>query len=191
MEERISKEYFDWLTNLVCGRRYSKHVSYGKLLAHLHARVFVWLLPMDENRAMDGEAMRRRFATARERKYDKNFVMDVLDRPCSILEMMVALSLNCEEDIMDDPHIGDRTGQWFWGMIVSLGLGSMLDDRYDSEVVDEILCTFINRQYEPDGRGGLFTIKNCEKDLRDMEIWHQLCWYLDSVYMVNGGRNDI
>ena len=39
--------------------------------------------------------------------------------------MMIALAIRCEEHIMDDPDAGDRTGQWFWSMLVSLGLGSM------------------------------------------------------------------
>ena len=37
------------------------------------------------------------------------------------------------------------------------------------------------REYAPDGRGGLFTIRNCEEDLRKVEIWYQLCWYLDTI----------
>lgn len=45
------------------------------------------------------------------------------NRPCSVLEMIIALAIRLEEHIMDDPDIGNRTGQWFWDMIVSLGLG--------------------------------------------------------------------
>ena len=82
---------------------------------------------------------------------------------------------------MDDPGVGDRTGQWFWGMIVNLGLGSMTDGRYDRRFVEGVLNRFLNREYEPDGRGGLFRIKHCNRDLRTVEIWYQLCWYLDSI----------
>jgi hypothetical protein len=95
--------------------------------------------------------------------------------------MMVALALACEEDIMDNTSYGNRTGQWFWGMIVNLGLGSMTDGRYDERRVDEIIDRFLDRDYEPNGEGGLFTIRHCDRDLRDVEIWHQLCWYLDSI----------
>ena len=109
------------------------------------------------------------------------YITDEWDEPCSVLEMMVALAIRCEESIMDNPVYGDRTGQWFWNMIVSLGLGSMTDEMYDRDYVDNIVDRFLDRDYSPDGRGGLFTIRNCEYDLRDVEITHQLYWYLDTI----------
>ena len=97
--------------------------------------------------------------------------------------MMVGLATRCEESIMDDPQIGDRTGQWFWGMIASLGLSGMTDDKFDRDEFDDIMHNFLSHNYAPNGKGGLFTIKNCDKDLRRVEIWRQLCWYLDSIYV--------
>ena len=95
--------------------------------------------------------------------------------------MMTALAIRCEENIMDDTRYGDRTTQWFWGMINNLGLGSMWGDNYDKVYVDQVLQTFLNRDYAPNGKGGLFTIRNCDRDLRDVEIWYQLNWYLNSI----------
>ena len=95
--------------------------------------------------------------------------------------MMIGLAIRCEEWIMDNPNYGNRTRQWFWSMISSLGLGSMHDERFDEAYVKQIVIRFLNREYQPDGRGGLFTIRNCEYDLRDVEIWYQLCWYLDDI----------
>ena len=112
---------------------------------------------------------------------DCDDILDCLDGPCSILEMMVALAIRCEEGIMDDPDIGDRTGQWFWGMVTNLGLGSMSDENFDRKYVDEVIERFLNRKYDPDGRGGLFRVRNCKYDLREVEIFHQLCWYLDNI----------
>jgi hypothetical protein len=94
--------------------------------------------------------------------------------------MMVALAISCE-DFMDDPQKGDRTGQWFWGMIVSLGLGSMTDDRFDGKYVEQTIYRFLSHDYEPNGQGSLFTIYSCKQDLRYVEIWRQMCWYLDSI----------
>lgn len=92
---------------------------------------------------------------------------------------MIALAVRCEEHIMDDPDIGDRTGQWFWNMIVSLGLGSMTDERFDGEYVDEVVDIFLNREYERNGEGGLFTVNDTDRDMRNVEIWYQMHWYLN------------
>ena len=173
----VNNEYFEWLCDLACRNRYSNQISYKKLLTCLHSTPFRYLIPMDENRAEDGLELRYRFV------YENDYTDDVemyIDGPCSVLEMMVSLSLKCEE-IMDDAQIGDRTRQWFWGMIANLGLGSMTDDNYNRRYVINTVEQFLDREYEPDGVGGLFTIRNCDYDLRDVEIWHQLCWYLDTI----------
>ena len=178
--ERICNEYFNWLYDLICGSRKSKQLSYRKLLIHLHKTDFRYSVMRDKNRAKDGEDMRYRFALARYYDTEPDYITELLDGPCSVFEMMVALAIRCEET-MDDPDIGDRTGQWFWGMIVSLGLGGMLDNRFDDRVVDDIIDRFLDREYEPDGIGGLFTIPDCRRDLRDVEIWNQMWWYIDSI----------
>ena len=103
------------------------------------------------------------------------------DRPCSVLEMLIALAMRCEEHIMDDPDIGNRTGQWFWSMITNLGLGSMTDAKFDRVKINHVILIFLDRKYKPNGEGGLFTVRNCPRDLRTIEIWYQMCWYLDDI----------
>lgn len=178
LRDRIGNDYFEWLSDIVCGERYSGAVSFRKLLMRLHSIEFRYSIPNDKNRAAGGVDLRYRFACYYPGIENAD---DYLDGPCSVLEMMVALCVRCEEDIMDDPSIGDRTGQWFWGMIVNLGLGSMTDARYDRRYVEEVIERFLDRDYAPDGKGGLFTIRNCEHDLRDVEIWIQMLWYLDTI----------
>lgn len=176
-ENDIAERYFDWMYNLVCGERFADGISYKRLIRHLHNTEFTWKLPRDVNRSEDGKDLRYRFA------YNTGCACadSYLDGPCSVLEMMVALSIRCEESIMDDPQIGDRTAQWFWKMITNLGLGGMVDDHFDIVEVKDILSRFLNRDYEPNGEGGLFTVRGCTDDLRTVEIWYQLCWYLDSI----------
>ena len=173
-------EYFEWMFDLVCSGRYAKGISYKKLLTYLHNTEFIYSIPNDNNRAEDGIDLRRRFVY--ECYLDDCFTdpRTELGGPCTILEMMIALSINAEI-IMDDPRIGNRTGQWFWKMITNLGLGSMNDDHFDIHYVEDVVDTFLNREYEPDGRGGLFVIRRCDYDLRDIEIWVQLGWYLNSI----------
>lgn len=178
IRDDINNEYFDWLVHVVSDDRYSGPITYNRLLMTLHDTEFKYSIPMDRNRFEDGIDLRYRFSI--EHDYDYAEIQEYLDGPCSVLEMMVALSIRCE-DIMDDPAIGNRIGQWFWGMNNSLGLGTMYDDNFSRVYVEKTLKRFLDRDYASDGKGGLFTIKHCEEDLRDVEIWHQLCWYLDSI----------
>lgn len=180
MQVNICDEYFEWLYDMMCVDRYSKEISYRKLFTRLHNIEFRYIIPSDRNRAGDGIDLRYRFAYANN--YSYRAVSEYLSDPCSVLEMMVALAMRCEENIMDDPKVGNRTSQWFWGMVVNLGLGSMTDAQYDKQLVDESVRTLLNRDYKPNGEGGLFTLRHCDEDLRDVEIWMQLCWYLDEIY---------
>lgn len=177
LRDRISDEYFEWLCELVDSKRFSKRVSYRKLLMHLHNIEFTWFIPHDDNRADDGIQLRRRYALTQHDVSLSNYISG----PCSVLEMMVALAIRCEESIMDDTMFGNRTGQWFWGMIHNLGLSPMNDSEFDRDFTDDVIARFLNREYEPNGKGGLFTIKHCDCDLRTVEIWCQLSWYLGSI----------
>ena len=179
-QKEICTEYHEWMCQLVCGERYSRNLSYRKLLRHLHGTDFTYIIDMDGNRAEDGIDLRYRFGY--EYGYGDPIIAAYLDtRPCSILEMMVALAIRCEEHIMEDADVGDRTGQWFWNMIVSLGLGPMTDVRFDISYVEKVIERFLNREYEPNGKGGLFTVEDCKRDLRGVEIWYQMCMYLDTI----------
>ena len=177
----LNKRYFEWMCQLVCDEKHSDCSSYLTLLEYLHNRDFTYIFEFDGNRAEDGIDLRYRFAY--EHHYDNTLVLNCLDRrngKCSVLELMVALSIKCEE-YMDNPDTGDRTGQWFWDMVASLGLADMTDLYFDEVYVEQIIDRFLNRDYAPDGKGGLFTIRRCRHDLREVEIWHQMCWYLNDI----------
>ena len=176
-QQAIFSAYFDWMCRKVGG----DNKPFIKLLTFLHRTEFTYLILKDANRAEDGISLRYRFA------YETGLPEVFLEGPCSVLEMMIALCIRAEETIMDDPDLGDRTGQWFWGMIVNLGLGHMDDTRFDEEYAVSVITTFLNRQYAPNGKGGLFTIKGCPYDLRDVELWYQINWYLDTI-VVQGER---
>lgn len=171
----LDKRYFNWLCGIV-----GKSRSYGKLLRILYDTPFVYSIPMDANRYEDGIALRYKFGD--RHGIPEAIIASELDTSeCSILEMMVALSINIESNIMSDDDFGDRTGSWFWTMINSLGLTTMVDKIFDPDKVNRILYVFQYRQYSPNGKGGLFTIKNPISDLRNTEIWMQAMWYLDEV----------
>ena len=176
--DQIINDYFEWLWNFTKCRGHSQN---RKIITLLHNIEFRYSIPMDANREEDGIDLRYRFMT--EVGIPKNYqeVYGYLDGPCSVLEMMVALALRCEENIMMNADYGDRTSQWFWMMIVTLGLGSMNDAHFDMERATLILDRFLKRDYAPNGTGGLFKIRDCKEDLRKIEIWIQLLWYLNTL----------
>lgn len=177
---KVRDDYFEWMYNKVCQNRYDNGITYRKLLSYLHRVEFTYMLRNDEDRAYDGIQLRHRYALLFEDDYE--YVRYCLGGgPCSVLEMIVALAIRCEESIMDDPQIGDRTGQWFWDMMVSLGLGSMTDSRFDECYIYDTIMRFMDRDYSPDGHGGLFTIRNCEMDVSRLPIWTQMCYFLRSI----------
>lgn len=177
---RIEREYLDWMTRLVCANSYAGDESWNCLLALLHNMEFTYQLELDENRAIDGCDLRYRFAY--ECGLSGQTVKNELDnRPCSVLEMMVAQAVRCEEHIMDDPDSGNRTDKWFFEMIRSLGLIRMHDDRFDAHYAEAVILRFLRREYAENGCGGLFTLKHRMTDMRQVEIWYQAMWYLDEV----------
>lgn len=176
MANEIQERYFDWMYSRVMGedRRYSK------LLRRLNEIPFTYILPMDENRMDDGFDLRYRFG--HECGYDDRDIANRLDiSDCSVLEMMVALAIRCEEGLMDDPDLGDRTSMWFRDMIENLGLTGMDDRRYNQQYVDAHIDIFLRRRYAPDGEGGLFRLKHATEDMRNVQIWYQMSWYLNEI----------
>lgn len=177
--EKVINDYFEWLVAIVSKNRFDRNVSYRKLLMYLHTVKFKWIIEDDLNRANDGISLRWRFVQdiGKERYYEA--INECLSGQCSVLEMLIALAVRCEETIMDDPNYGNRTAQWFWKMINNLGFSGMYNDNFDKKIVSVVIEKFLNREYAPDGRGGLFIIRNYQEDLRTVPIWKQLCWYLD------------
>ena len=168
MNEGIDKRYFQYLCNRVISSR--SPIQYNKLLKKLFQTNFEYSDPMDENRATDGRLLRYEFGY-KERSIES----------CSMLEMMIALANRCETHLMYDVEIGDRSAQWFWNMVESLGLKGMDDAHYDEEYVNDILERFMKREYEKNGKGSLFTISNSAVDMRRTEIWYQMHLYLGEI----------
>lgn len=180
-KNELNNRYFHWMYQLVYERHYTKGDSYIRLFNHLHRVPFQFSIGMDGNRAEDGIALRYRFGY--EQTYPDPMIACYLDdKQCSVLEMMVALAHRCEEEIMYDPDAGDRTGEWFWEMIHSLGLMGMTDDLYSEKYVNDVLYRFMDHDYAPNGKGGLFTVEYPERDMRSMEIWRQMFAYLNELY---------
>lgn len=174
--DEIIKEYFIWL----CGKVNVSYKLYGIIMKLLFDTIFDVKLPMDTNRFIDGIQLRELFLTENHYLNNTFFENIINDRPCSVLEVLIALAIRCDENIMYDGEIGDRSYKWFWIMIENLGL-DILDVFIDEEIYSELylkVLNFIDRNYEKNGQGGLFPLKNPKKDQRKVEIWYQMNEFL-------------
>lgn len=168
-----AEDYYIWLCKFVCESPVQN--LYSRLLRRLFERPFTWSMASDEDRATDGVMLRYLYGNK-----------DIIDTPCSILEMMIGLANRKETSSMSNQLIGNRTGQWFWSMITSLGLGQMYDSFYDESFVDYILDRFLDRRYNENGEGGLFTISDPTVNMRNISIWGQSNLYFSEILEEEG-----
>ena len=172
-DKRIDK-YFKWLCDRVSTFRAHDPVkTHGKLLYYLFGQPFFWVIDLDSNRAGDGLSLRYDYAIECDKGFDEYYM-----RYCSVLEMMVGVSLRCERDFTGDLERGYAVDKWFWKMIDNMGLMSYTDEAYLESDVIKIVEAMMYREYEPNGKGGLFIIKEPGADIRDLEIWKQMNWYI-------------
>ncbi len=92
-----------------------------------------------------------------------------------MLELLIILSrqLSFEMD--------DGADAWFWHLVQVLDFQQFHDRNFDDFSREEIATTLervIWRTYEPNGEGGLFPLRNEERDQRKVELWYQLNAYL-------------
>lgn len=187
MSRRLEVElrYADWLISLALSW---VGEQYHCLIREMHRTPFVALIDLDENRMEDGKELRFRFAED-SASYTYQDIYDCMgDTRCSILELIVALIIRCEESIMWDPEAGSQASVWFRDMLECLGLLDMTDTNFNLLYVEYVLDRFIGRNYFPDGKGGLFWLPKRNVDLRNVEIWSQMMWYLDDTIL---GRREI
>lgn len=176
---RIESDYYNWLCDIVDPNR-----SYIELCRCMYETEFIYIHPRDRNRALDGEYLR--YIYGNEHGFSENDICEAIEGPCSVLEMMTALCRRCEEAIMADDDLGDRTYMWFDEMLKSLGLYDQREGYFDSEEVSHKLSNFMYRRYSPNGKGGLFTVRTTADDMRKMEIWYQAMEHFNEMIFERG-----
>lgn len=172
-QEPLEELYFKWLYRQVAPARLKNPVrTYWDLLAKLHNKEFLWFVPNDDNRAMDGKYLRYEFLDSQPPGV-QNAEHSWLETGCSMLEMMIALARRLAF------YGGGASSAWFWHMIDNLGLRGCTDATPGSpEEVDRILNRVIERTYDKNGNGGLFPLKETKRDQRRVELWYQMNYYL-------------
>lgn len=170
MDEPLENLYFNWLCAKVMYLENSTpSLSYWRLLRLLHRTEYAWLISGDDNRAEDGLELREEFLLESRFEDEPEWRM----QPCSLLEMLIAFSRRAA--FSTDTNAVD----WFWEFIENLGLKECNDaSRFSEDEIGEILYRLIWREYDLNGRGGLFPIQNPRRDQKNVEIWYQFCEYL-------------
>lgn len=163
-------DYYLWLDSLV------NDGNHNMLIRYLYEYPYRWQFTLDANRAAGGINLRSEFA------YDQAIeVSDVHSGPCSVLEMLIALSKRMVEILTMD--ICD----WFWDLIHNLGLDRFDDSHFDENGVDYILNVWLNRAYDSHGNGSLFPLHAYGGDCRNLDIWGQMNAWIEEHYPHTSG----
>ena len=176
--EPLDEKYFAWLyrkIGAVSNRNPDR--SHWQLAKRLYTTKFLFFVPNDDNRAMDGQDLRMEFLDRRPTEnVDKNWI----ELECSLLEMLIALAARANFET-DTGALGGGVGGWFWKFMDNVRLSQYTDrvcNEKGLEDIDKILETINNRTYKPNGRGGLFPLRRPQHDQRNVELWYQLSSYL-------------
>lgn len=171
MPEPLENLYFNWLYAKVHTLKTpTPSLSFDILFKTLHNLEFVWLLPGDDNRAEDGKELRREFLIMADIPDDVEWRTQV---PCSVFEMLVAFSRRAER------NTGVPARQWFWEFLINLNLSEANDaSGVEQEEIEDTIELLLWRTYPSNGDGGLFPLREPNRDQTKEEIWQQFCDYL-------------
>ena len=181
------ENYMDWLILDKLGCTNKEYNSHRQLFDRLVNIEFIWINPMDENRAIDGLDLREDFT------YETGCFLDKssgLMPKCSFLEMLVALSCRCERQLMRKLDGVDRSCKWFFEFLDNLGLLNFTNSKWVSgktdQIIFEIVDKFMYGEYKNNGSGGLFPVKKSGINQKKEDIWKQLNTYLNEKYPLEG-----
>lgn len=179
--DNINEDYFNWMCERAIPFSEDLRVAYNDLFRWLNNYPFRYSIPMDKNRYDDAVDLRYHFGY--EFDIDPLIIQDELDyRVPSVLEVMVALVVHCNEHILNAQDTNGDDNNLFLRMLESLKLDNMTNNNFDEQIVKDSIDTFLDRTYYPNGEGGLFTVSHPREDMREVEIWYQCMWYLSEYY---------
>lgn len=182
MNSEVEERYFEWLTSRVCT---PDKVVYSRLLSQLYDIDFRYTHALDANRESDGMDLRLIFADEESVPHP---VMEAImsQKQCSVLEMMIALAIRCQNEYTGNDYENEvgKAPYLFWSMIQSMGLEYNVDDGYSEEDTKFFVWRMLDRRYLKNGRGGLFTVPDINKDMTKEDIWYQMLWYVEYVLTI-------
>lgn len=167
----VEKDYRDWLIKLVN----KNHQDYKYMLRELYSIEFYSLVQYDEDRGMDGLALRDEWAEGARFKGSLDFGV------ANVLEVLIALSKRIEFQLFGTEYYD----QWdyvniFWDLMDNLGLSEMFGDvsRYTFDEISEIVTFFMDRDYFRHNYCNIFRFKHAPKNLQKLNIWTQMGLYV-------------
>ena len=169
--ENNVNDYFYWLMSrvgLITGNDFLNHKHLCSILFKREYYI-VDDIPLEINRLKNGLFMRK--------VYEKPLPDDM---PVNCLEVLVAMAIAIEDNLMYDYIKGDRTYMWFQDMLMNLGCWTYDDKSSAIECnVNMRLDTWLDRTYDRDGNGSPFPIPKAlkHKDMRKENTWMQMQLY--------------
>jgi hypothetical protein len=94
---------------------------------------------------------------------------------------MIAMCDDLETNVMSNDIYGNRFGKWFWMMIENCGLSFLNDAAYTHDAdnyISAVIRRICDRQYEANGDGSFFPLRQPRADMRHVDLWYQLQWYI-------------
>lgn len=183
-------EYFEWLASKVTSPAVPDDAQ-ARIVLQVLRDIRIQDLPMadDAPRLEDGKQLRTSFVDETGTAVQSyNDVHDPGFDFCTVLELLVALSIRMD-DIMRDPlDPCSSVPSWFWGMVSTMvgqpfypcSYWTFSVDASTPVVVAESTMKFLGRQYDPTGHNGNIFVDVSGVDLRSIDIWAQACSFMSA-----------
>lgn len=173
----------DYLNYLIWRGNLQKYTKFSDLFEILHNIEFTWILDRDDNREADGIELRDDYEIPDG--YTEQEIYMFMNRWCSVLEMLIGLSIRVDDDFIGDPE-EEHPEEFFIKMIQNLGLyiynDSIHNYEYKKNIIRRKVNNWLSRNFASDGKGSPFPIKNDQRDQRTIEIWDQMISYINENY---------
>lgn len=172
-------DYLTWLINRI---NVVEDRNYGMLLRELYRHEFYAIVKYDEDRGMDGMALRDAWAD------EVGYTGGTPFGPPTVLETIIGISLRIEDKIFGGPW----AEEWdykriFWDLINNLGLfeydGLLTSDEYED--IGTVLEGFLSKTSHCDTFGNIFVFSVTTINLRKTNLWGQMHAYIGEKWPGN------
>ncbi len=158
-------------------------ISYYRLARLLTSIEFYCVIDRDTNRVFDAYSFREKWWNENIKPYN-SLPMDEtnMSSSVSLFEVLSALSIRMENEILQSPESGNRENKWFWMIMKNIGWDKYTDDSMDDSDVNKIKMDafrIMDRSYSENGAGGLFPLAKTTRDQTKVEIWYQMAEYIE------------